>query len=172
VTPLERETLFRQWIEEYARIIFKVVRAYAVERPDQDDLFQEIALQLWASIPSFQGHAKPSTWIYKVALNTALVWRRKEGKHQRGREAFEVLEGVPVLGPNPARASEQRETLSWLYSELHALDKADRSLALLYLDDMSYRDMAEILGISESNVGGRINRLKRHLADAYARRVS
>ncbi len=168
----ERETLFRQWIEEYVRIIFKVVRAYAVEPSDQDDLFQEIALQLWASLPSFQGHSKPSTWIYKVALNTALVWRRKEGKHQRGREAFEVLEEVPMDGLTPVRVTEEREKLAWLYQELHGLDKADRSLALLYLDDMSYHDIAEILGISESNVGVRLNRLKKQLAEAYVRRVS
>lgn len=171
MTALERETLFRQWIEEYGRIIFKLVRAYAVEPHDQDDLFQEIALQLWASIPSFQGHSKPSTWIYRVALNTALVWRRKEGKHRHGREDSEVLEDVPESAPTPSRATEESETLAWLYRELHGLEKTDRSLALLYLDDMSYRDMAEILGITESNVGVRINRLKKQLADAHARRM-
>lgn len=172
MTPQERETLFKQWIDEYVRIIYKVVRAYAVERTEQDDLFQEIALQLWTSLPSFEGHSKPSTWIYKVALNTALVWRRREGKHQHGRETLEVLEVLPVSSPDPARASEEREKLEWLYRELHALDKADRSLAVLYLEDMSYHDMAEILGISESNVGVRINRLKKQLADAYTRRGS
>jgi RNA polymerase sigma-70 factor (ECF subfamily) len=74
-------------------------------------------------------------------------------------------------GPNPAKAAERREDLAWLYEELRSLDKIDRSIALLYLDDVSYRDMAEILGLSESNIGVRVHRLKKQLAEGYARRT-
>ena len=167
----DREALFVEWIEEYEGIIFKMVRAYAVDRSDQDDLFQEIALQLWLSIPSFQGCSKPSTWIYKVALNTAFVWRRKEGKHRSRSEISLETSEESASGPNPANAAEDREDLAWLYEELRALDKIDRSIALLYLDDVSYRDMGEILGLTESNIGVRVHRLKKQLAESYARRT-
>jgi RNA polymerase sigma-70 factor (ECF subfamily) len=171
VKASDREALFLEWIEEYERILFKMVRAYAVDRSDQDDLFQEIALQLWLSIPSFEGRSKASTWIYKVALNTAFVWRRKEGKHRSRSEISMENSEESAPGPNPAKAAERREDLAWLYEELRSLDKIDRSIALLYLDDVSYRDMAEILGLSESNIGVRVHRLKKQLAEGYARRT-
>ncbi|MCA9412622.1 MAG: hypothetical protein KC944_15515, partial [Candidatus Omnitrophica bacterium] len=72
-----REELFKAWIEDYGGVISKIVRAYTFNRQDEDDLFQEVALQLWMSIPAFEGRSKPSTWIYKVALNSAFVWKRK-----------------------------------------------------------------------------------------------
>src|SRR4030043_1643319 len=84
----KQETTFKQWLGEHQMLIFKVVRAYAATHDDQDDLFQEVLLQLWFSIPNFQGKAKVSTWIYRVALNTALVWKRGEKKRRKHSAVF------------------------------------------------------------------------------------
>jgi RNA polymerase sigma-70 factor (ECF subfamily) len=98
-----------------------------------------------------------STWIYRISLNTAIKWIRKEQKHYHA----EPIENVEfVLMDSGIKADER---LTWLYEEIHQLDEIDRSLILLLLDGFSYKEMAGILGITESNVGVKINRIKKHL---------
>ena len=87
----EQEKIFKRWLDEYRVLVFKVIRAYADSPQDKDDLFQEILLQMWSSVPRFQGNAKETTWIYRVALNTALVWKRTE-KRKRKRFRTKVLD--------------------------------------------------------------------------------
>jgi len=128
----EQKQIFDNWLSQHKGILFKIVRAYAFNAHDQDDLFQEIALQLWRSIPEFRGEAKASTWIYRVALYTASAWTR----HPR---------------------------VDWLYEQIAQLDPIDRSVCLLMLEGFSYKEMAEMLGISESNVGVKIHRIKQRL---------
>jgi RNA polymerase sigma-70 factor (ECF subfamily) len=167
---VNREEVFKAWIEDYGGILSKMVRAYAFTPQDEDDLLQEIALQLWLSIPRFEGRSQPSTWIYKVALNTAFVWKRKEGKHPKDLNPLSEEMAIGGSGVSPSGNAQHREDLVWLYEELRKLDKIDRSVVLLYLEDMSYREMGEILGISENHVGVRLNRLRKRLAEEYARR--
>src|SRR5262249_600559 len=124
---------------------------------DQDDLFQEITLQIWRSIPAFRGESSVTTWLYRISLNTAIKWTRKESKHSNLTE----LDKVPVLEQQPDIPTDER--LTWLYEEIYKLDKIDRSLALLLLDGFSYKEMAAILGITETNVGVKINRIKKRL---------
>jgi RNA polymerase sigma-70 factor (ECF subfamily) len=154
------ETTFKQWLGEYQGLIFKVVRAYAGTPDDQDDLFQEILLQLWFSIPNFQGKAKVSTWIYRVALNTALVWNRGEKKRRKNRDR--LLTFAPQHQADYSRPS--GEILERLYEAIRKLSKVDASVVLMHLDGLAYSEMAEILGISESNVGVKLNRAKKQLA--------
>jgi RNA polymerase sigma-70 factor (ECF subfamily) len=125
---------------------------------DGDDLFQEIAIQVWASIPRFKNDCAESTWIYRIALNTALKWTRNEQKHQRSIDSVAVEQRILTEVNKP-----QDDRLAWLYTEISRFDKVDRSITLLLLDGYSYREMAEIVGISESNVGVKINRIKRSL---------
>lgn len=153
----QRQT-FDEWLGCHRGLIFKVVRAYAFTSHDQDDLFQEIITQVWNSIPQFRGGAAVTTWLYRVALNTALAWLRKE---RRNRDRTQALDGAELVLETPARAPNPR--LDWLYEQIAQLDHVDRSLALLMLDGFSYREMAETLGITESNVGVKINRIKNHL---------
>ena len=82
------EITFKQWLKEHLGLVFRVVRAYGSTTDDQDDLFQEICLQIWFSVPRFAGQAKVSTWIYKVALNTAIVWNRGEKRRRRHSRQF------------------------------------------------------------------------------------
>jgi RNA polymerase sigma-70 factor (ECF subfamily) len=155
-TPLQ-EKIYDQWLSEHRAILFKVVRAYAFGPEDQEDLFQEIALQLWKSVPGFQAHSAVTTWIYRVALNTALKWSGKQ-RHQKGSST-----DPEVLLPTSAYENEQ---VAWLYEQIARLSKVDRSLIILMLDGFSYREIAGIAGISESNVGVKIHRIKKQLAQA------
>ena len=159
----ERNRLFGDWLEAHKAILFKVSRAYGATHADREDLFQEMVLQLWHSVPAFRGDAAVTTWIYRVALNTALAWNRRERKHYRERQDFESASSLLTA---PA-ARDPR--LEWIYQRIGELDEVNRSLALLMLDGFSYRDMAEILGLTESHVGVKINRIKSALADKLAK---
>jgi len=159
----ERNRVFGEWMEAHQAILFKVARAYGATHADREDLFQEIALQVWNSIPAFRGDSAPITWIYRVALNTALAWRRKERKHGQGRSDLEAASGLLVVSDN------HNPRLEWIYQRIAELDDVSRSLALLMLDGFSYRDMSQILGLSESNVGVKINRIKAALAAKLAK---
>jgi RNA polymerase sigma-70 factor (ECF subfamily) len=165
LTPNEQETQFRQWLDEHAGLLFKVVRSFAAAPPDSDDLLQEILLQVWLSLPSFRRESKATTWLYRVALNTAMVWKRRESKHRDRRRALPIEIEFVDHRPAPVEAHEEREKLERLYEVVRALPPADRALVLLYLDGLSYSDMAEVIGISESNVGVRLNRIKKVLSD-------
>lgn len=154
----EQKSVFESWLSTYRGVLFKVVRAHAFTRHDQEDLFQEIATQVWISVPGFEGNSAPSTWIYRVALNTAISWSRKE---LRRPDKTHVLAGVETA--LEFRNSEVDPRLEWLYEQIARLSEIDRSLAVLLLDGFSYKEMADALGISETNVGVRIHRIKAYL---------
>lgn len=154
----EHKSLFDSWISQYKGVLFKVVRSYAFNRHDQEDLFQELATQVWISVPGFKGNSAPSTWIYRVALNTAISWSRKELRHRGKKDSLEGAEAAlelsgTVLDPR----------LEWLYEQIARLGEIDRSVALLLLDGFSYQEISDALGMNESNVGVRIHRIKAHL---------
>lgn len=158
MTNKDRQRIFSKWLELHKSLIFKIVRAYANSSDDQDDLFQEIIIQVWHSVPSFRQESSESTWLYRIALNTAIKWVRQEQKHNNN-EALDHL--TEVLH----EASPMDEQLSWLYEAIHRLDKVDRSITLLLLDGFTYKEMAAVLGIIESNVGVKINRIKKQLIE-------
>lgn len=153
----EQKQIFDEWLDNHKGIFFKIVRSYAFTPADQEDLFQEIALQVWKSIPDFRGDAKPSTWIYRVALYTAVAHVRQEKKQPNTRPLTDVEH---ILTANPTF---QDERLNWLYDQIAQLDPIDRSLCLLMLEGFSYKEIAELVGISQSNVGVKIHRIKQHL---------
>ncbi|MEM7148064.1 MAG: sigma-70 family RNA polymerase sigma factor [Verrucomicrobiota bacterium] len=154
----DQKRVLNEWLNEHKSLIFKVVLAYSNNSHDHEDLFQEIALQLWKSIPKFRGKCADTTWIYRVSLNSAMAWSRKEKKHPTDRRSIDSVEHLLKHTPKS-----QDERLTWLYERIAQLNEIDRSLTLLMLDGYSYREMAEILGISENNVGVKINRIKKHL---------
>lgn len=160
---LDLESLFKSWLSSHSGAVLKVARAYTLTTEDCQDLAQEILLQVWRSLPQFQGRASASTWFYRVALNTALGWHRKEHRRRARQRSVLKIEDVPVAGLDGARQIVQREAVERLYAAIRRLPKADAALVLLYLDDLNYRQMAEVLGISESNVGVKLNRAKNAL---------
>ncbi|MEM9365191.1 MAG: sigma-70 family RNA polymerase sigma factor [Planctomycetota bacterium] len=154
----ERRQLFDQWMTDHVGLLFKVVRSFAESVQDREDLFQQIAIQLWTSLSTYNGSVAATTWIYRVAFYTAHGWRRKENVRTTKtnllgeRDASVVRESEPVDG-----------RLLDLLDHIRELEEIDRSIALMLLDGLSYREMSELLGISESNVGVRIHRIKKRL---------
>src|SRR6188508_1144047 len=130
----DRDRIFGYWLASHKGILFKVVHAYAFERADRQDLFQEIVIQVWRSVDAFRGESSVPTWMYRVALNTAIAWTRKEERHQRGKERLAVVEGL--LTTASSAALDPR--VEWLYRQIAQLKDVDRSVALLLLDGFSY----------------------------------
>ncbi len=159
------ESLFERWLIEHKGVVLKVARAYTVTTEDCQDLAQEILLQVWRSLPQFQGRASATTWFYRVALNTALGWHRKERRRQNRQQPILAIEDLSVAGLDSSQQLVQREVVERLYAAIRQLPRTDAALVLLYLDDRSYRQMAEVLGISESNVGVKLNRAKKALGE-------
>ena len=118
---------------------------------------------LETAVDAFRGDSAASTWIYRVALNTAIAWQRRERKHGKGRQDIKAASGLL------AEPAVRDPRLEWIYARIAELGEVDRSLALLMLDGFSYREMSQILGLGESNVGVRINRIKAALAAQLAK---
>ena len=134
----DQQSLFTTWLAEHGSSVMKVARAYTLTSEECQDLAQEILLQAWRSLPTFQGKATPATWFYRVALHTAMNWHRKD-KPRRSRQ--QPLLEVQALAED-ATSTEQvqhRDTVEQLYKAIHQLPKTDTALVLLYLDEMSYR---------------------------------
>jgi RNA polymerase sigma-70 factor (ECF subfamily) len=161
MTAAEHQERFANWMRDYRAILYRVVNAFALG-DDRNDLRQEVTLALWHGAPAFLGQCQPSTFVYRVAHNAALTWRRKERKHERRRAVATEIDWMvrPEIGRG---RSDTPERLEALYGALHTLPPIDRSLILLSLDGLEYRDIAEIHGISESNVGARLTRTRQRL---------
>ncbi len=145
--------------------MLKVVRGCAASAEDQEDLLQDVLLHTWRSIPAFRGEAKETTWIYRVAFNTALAWRRGERRRREKQESFVKLASLPQSQPSHLDSSLDQEIVERLYAAIRELPKVDASLALMHLDGLSYQEMAEVVGISENYIGVKLNRIRKLLAD-------
>ncbi|MEO1450235.1 MAG: RNA polymerase sigma factor [Bacteroidota bacterium] len=153
----ERERIFQHWMQQYQGLFFKFIRAYARDAADREDLFQEIAIQVWRSVPGFQARAAESTWLYRIALNTALTWSRNRRKYQVEKLP---LESIPLLQEN----EKADPRLEWLYEQISRLNKVDRGLVLLWLEGFAYKEIAELTGLTSSHVGVKLSRIKKLLA--------
>lgn len=158
VTVDEQKSIFESWLSRYKGMIFKIIWAYGKTPMDREDLFQEITVQVWRSIPSFRRESAETTWIYRIALNVSIGWLRKE-KKQVPSESIESIQHII----QETKDHHDDERLAWLYHEIHKLDEIDRSITLLMLDGLSYREMSAIIGITETHIGVKINRIKKLL---------
>lgn len=154
MTREQQSEVFERWIQDHAAILHHAVNAFA-EGTDRDDLMQEVLLSVWRAIPGFRGEATPTTYLYRISHNAAMTWRRRQTQNKRADEA---IRDAPLAGsPNPR--------VERLYEAIRSFPPLDRSLLLLYLDEVSYREMAEIHGISESLVGVRLSRARTKLME-------
>lgn len=165
MTAHEQETIFRRWLEQHLGLMLKVVRGCTEAPADQEDLFQEVLLALWLSLPKFRGEARETTWIYRVAFNTALAWRRGEQRRRTGQAHFLQWDAAWQAQPEPVAANPQAELINHLYAAIRQLPKVEASLALMHLDGLSYKEMAEVLGISENYIGVKLNRIRKQLVE-------
>lgn len=146
---------FLDIIANHQGIIYRVVKLYRRQAADQEDLFQEIVLQLWKAYPAYRGAAKVSTWMYRIALNTALASYRKQ------RVAVQYPGELPQATPVP-EASESAQQIR-LLEAIRGLKPAERALISLYFEGYAHKEIGEIIGITENNVGVRMNRIKTKL---------
>ena len=159
----EQKNIFNGWVDEYQGVLFRIIRGYAARLEDQEDLLQDILTQLWISVPSFNGKAKVSTWIYKVALNTALTWQRGQKKRRRTRISLSDIDEAADIRCDEKDGHADRRIIDQLYESIRQLPKIDASLILMHLDGLSYREIADVFGITENNVGVKLNRAKKQL---------
>lgn len=161
MTPAEHRALFDRWMADHPGILHRVANAFA-DGADRSDLLQELMLAVWKAVPAFKGGSKASTFIYRVAHNAALTWKRGHSAYRRHVDRFEALH-VPDE-PASARVDAcDREVLALLYAEIRQLPPLDRSLLLLHFDEVPYAEIADVLGLTETNVGARLTRTKQRL---------
>jgi RNA polymerase sigma-70 factor (ECF subfamily) len=153
------ETAFAKLISEHQGIILKVCRMYQEEPEARKDLFQEIVLQLWRSYPAFRGQSKISTWMYRVALNTAISGFRRAKRRPAPERLDERLLNLPELPEDEAYEEKRR----MLYAAIEGLSDVEKAVVLLYLEEKSYDEIAEIAGITRNYVGVLLNRVKSKL---------
>lgn len=155
MTAPELQERFQSLVEEHKKILYKICNSYCRERDARDDLAQEIIIQLWRSFEKFDERCKFSTWMYRIALNVAISFYRREST--RTRYVISSEEHLLVAIDDTAN---QPEDIRLLYEFIEALDPLNKALVLLYLDGNNYQETASVLGISETNVATKINRLK------------
>ncbi len=148
------EAQFLRLIDQHQGIIHKICRLYRDTREDREDLFQEIVFQLWRSRAGFRGEAQFSTWLYRVALSTAITLYRKR------KPSITYTADVPDRQETAQEPDEQREQL---FRALKQLGDADKALITLYLEGLTYQEMAAITGLTETNIGTKLNRIKKSI---------
>lgn len=150
------ENEFINLIKKNEGIILKICNIYCKEIEDRQDLYQDIVVQLWKSFPNFDRRSKITTWMYRIAFNTAVSRYRKEKK-------------VPIKEAISDRlvsdASNEDENVRLLYLAIEGLNKIEKAITMLYMDGIKYKEIGEIMGLSESNVGFKINQIKRKLRE-------
>lgn len=154
--------VFSELIKENQRIIHKITMVYESGLADREDLFQEICLQLWLSYPNFREEAKFSTWMYRVALNTAISNVRKEKKKPFFEPLFENA-GIPEDN------SDEKEKVKLLYRTISKLNRIDKAIILLWLEEKNYEEIASIMGTTKTNVSVKLVRIKRKLEELVAK---
>ena len=155
---MPKETVFTDLIREHQALLFKVTSIYTDNKQDQEDLFQEVVYQIWKYYDSFRNDSKITTWMYRVAMNTAITHLKKKKRRPDSVPIAEVL-----IKQSEAKGDLYEERLRLLYKHLQHLNTLDKGLIFLLLEGKSYKEIAQITGLGASNVGTRISRIKKKL---------
>lgn len=161
---LKQKQFFQEIIEQHKGILFKVSRAYCPDEEDRQDLIQEMMIQIWQSIHKYNDQYKISTWLYRISLNVAISYYRK--RSTRAKKYTELNEHL--IGPPIEDKSDNERQLNLLEQFISELKEIDKALMILYLEDKSHTEIAEILGISVSNAGTKIGRIKDKLKTRFS----
>lgn len=153
------EKKFIEVFKDNQRIIHKICRIYTNNTEDHDDLFQEITLQVWKSFPGFKGESKFSTWMYRVALNTAITITKNPNKMDGDK--MEINDSLLKITEEYHTDNERK--FKKMYDCIYCLSDIEKALILMYLDDKPYKEIADILGITEGNARVKMNRAKNNL---------
>ena len=158
MNPNIKKEDFISLIEKHQGIIHKVSKMYCNRDECQKDLFQDILVQLWQSYSSFNGKSKFSTWMYRVALNTAIAQYKRDRKNNE-----DTTQTIPINIVDDDSYNEKENQRNLVHKAIAKLNKAEKAIIILYMDDYSYEEIADIAGITVSNVGVKINRIKHKL---------
>lgn len=164
MSGVENSVAFQELIEQHRGILFKVAKAYCPLEEEREDLIQEMMIHIWQAFPRYNAQYKSSTWIYRIALNVAISYYRKKTTQQRRQQTLTVPP-APATEVDQTEMEQQFQLLEQFISELKELDRA---LMVLYLEDRSHAEIAEILGISPSNVATKIGRIKDKLKQRFS----
>ena len=157
--PIISKEEFVGLINQHRSILHKLCNLYCQSGPDREDLFQEIVIQLWKAYPNFRGESKISTWLYRIALNTAISGLRKQKK----RPGTLALGDLHAEQQDVQYQQDKEEQLVQLYAAIDLLTAIEKALVMLYLEDKSYQEIEDILGINENNLRVKMNRIKEKL---------
>ena len=155
---LEEEKKFISLINEHQGLIHKVCIMYENDPDVRNDLFQEIVLQLWKSFSSFRGEAKITTWMYRIALNTAISGFRKQTRNVKTEDLKELHMNI-----SDAWADDREEDIQRLHSAIRQLSEIERAMIMMALEEIPYEEIAETIGITQNNVRVRMNRIREKL---------
>lgn len=145
----------------HAPALWRLTAAYAVARADREDLYQETLIAVWQALRRYEGKAALTTYLYRIATNRGLSWR---ARHGRATADPETIEAIADPTPDPARAAEDQSDSECLAAAVQALPATLAQTVTLFLEGLSHREIAEVLGITENNVGVRMNRARAILA--------
>jgi len=167
-TPAQ-ENKFLAIVESHKKLLFKISNAYCSDPEDRKDLLQEIILQLWKSFPKYDDTYALSTWMYRIALHVSISFHRK----QKSRRNLKLSKPDPILAIREEEGKQElNENLQLLYAFISELKHLDKALMILYLEGKNHQEIGEILGLSKSNVGTKIGRIKEKLKLHFAKKTS
>ncbi|MGH1337920.1 MAG: RNA polymerase sigma factor [Aureispira sp.] len=159
-----RNKEFEDLLEQHKGILYKIGRSYTRNKTDFDDLYQEMLIQLWKSMQRFRGNSKLSTWVYRVALNTALTYYRNENRQQNLNLVEEIeWSAISKVKEEETSFDQRQEKIELLYHCIYLLKKEDRGIILLYLNGEKYEEIAQVIGLSIPHIGVKISRIKKQL---------
>lgn len=165
---MEKEQIFRKVIDENRDKIFRICNYYFHDDDDRDDAYQEALIRIWENLSSFKNRSQISTWIYRVTVNTCLMFIRKDKSRKRIFSAGLTSDLINL--PDKAAAVEDAQAdlkLSFFRKFMDEIPSVDRTLVSLYLEDLSSREMADIIGLTEANVRVKIHRIKEQINNKW-----
>lgn len=159
------EQQFLTALENHKNLVFKIANSYCKDKEDRKDLIQEIVLQLWKAFPKYDPKYAFSTWIYRIALNVSISFYRKSSKKKS--VSFLSMEALIEWTDDNEAEKNTNENLNLLKQLIQEMKEWDKALMILYLEEKSYKEIAEIIGITETNVATRLSRLKQKLKEKF-----
>lgn len=159
------EINFEQILEENKARIYRICRIYAANPLEPQDLFQEVVFQIWKSLDGFKGQSSIDTWVYKITINVCLRSKMKLDKTNDETDRFESIHFTPV---DKEIDTLEQEKFKYLKACISTLNETDTSLIVLYLDDLSYKDISSITGLSENHIAVKMKRIRKKLLDCIA----
>lgn len=171
---MDKDTLFKQVLDENKDRIYRICCAYERNAIDRDDLYQEIAINIWKNLDKFEGRSAISTWIYRIAVNTSLMHIKKESRRNSAKTELDENSLNIAEPPNDDREEkiETGKKIEILNECINELGTLDRLIISMVLEDLSYKEIAEVTGLTVNNTGVRINRIKKELLKLMEERTN